>query len=273
MLRNLNAKPISNRPNTTLTLFNQPPLWGKLLSQPGKAENNPNGRARADEKPSITAVGAAKDPVAAPARAEPTRGPGAGEGHNGQGCGHEEDANDATTVRCSVCFVGPARRQLNFKGSKKARSKHDEQQKQEHVENGVGGDDIEHIHTEERGQRQPQCGVDEDDEEPVDEGVADAFSTRFGLLGEEAHRHGNHGEDTRGQQGSQPQPKPQQERPQEAFFAFFICAFLIAVRGRSPFSKHAVLTMFMAAVVFASVVTPMLWLRTVIGPVGFRSDV
>ena len=45
------------------------------MSQPGKALNNPKGKANAEEKPSITAVGAAKDPVAAPASADPTKGP------------------------------------------------------------------------------------------------------------------------------------------------------------------------------------------------------
>ena len=33
----------------------------------------------------------------------------------------------------------------------------DEQQKQEHVENGVRGDDIEHVHTEESSQTNPNA--------------------------------------------------------------------------------------------------------------------
>ena len=45
------------------------------MSQPGKAEKSIKGRARAKENPNITAVGAANDPVAAPASALPTKGP------------------------------------------------------------------------------------------------------------------------------------------------------------------------------------------------------
>ena len=75
LLKNLNANPISTNPKTTFTLFNHPPLWGKLLSHPGNTAKRPNGNANAIEKPSMTAVGAANEPVAAPANADPTSGP------------------------------------------------------------------------------------------------------------------------------------------------------------------------------------------------------
>ena len=73
--KNLKAKPISSSPKTTLTLLSHPPDWGNEFNQPGKAENNINGKASASENPNITAVGAANEPVAAPANALPTRGP------------------------------------------------------------------------------------------------------------------------------------------------------------------------------------------------------
>ena len=96
---------------------------------------------------------------------------------------------------------------------------------------------------------------------------ADALGTRFGLLGEETHRHGNHGEDTWGQQCGQSQTKPEQERPKESFFAF-----LLAFLRRATFAKHAFLAAF-ATVCFAGVVAPMLWLGTIIGTLGLRLDV
>ena len=73
--RNLKANPISRRPKTTFTLLSHPPDCGREFSQPGKAEKSMKGNARASENPNITAVGAAKDPVAAPAKALPTKGP------------------------------------------------------------------------------------------------------------------------------------------------------------------------------------------------------
>ena len=73
-----------------------------------------------------------------------------------------------------------------------------------------------------------------------------------------------HGVNKRGQA----QTKPQQERPKESFFAFFL-AFL----RRATFAKHAFFAMRLATVVFAGVVAPMLWLGTVIGTLRRRLDV
>ena len=75
MDRNLKANPISRSPSTTLTLLSQPPDCGREFNHPGKAEKSMKGKANASENPNITAVGAAKEPVAAPANALPTNGP------------------------------------------------------------------------------------------------------------------------------------------------------------------------------------------------------
>ena len=47
----------SNNPNTTFTEFNQPPDLGKEFNHPGKAANNPKGKANAEENPIIPMVG------------------------------------------------------------------------------------------------------------------------------------------------------------------------------------------------------------------------
>ena len=109
---------------------------------------------------------------------------------------------------------------MNFKCAQEAGTKHQQQGEEEHVENGVGRDDVQHIYPKERRQRQAQACVDEDDERAVDEGVSNAFGARFGLFREEAHGHGDHGEDARRQQRRQAQPEPQKERPKQAFLAF-----------------------------------------------------
>ncbi len=75
MLKNLKANPISRRPKTTFTVLSQPPDEGSELSHPGNALNSINGIESAIEKPNMTAVGAANDPVAAPAKAPPISGP------------------------------------------------------------------------------------------------------------------------------------------------------------------------------------------------------
>ena len=55
--RNLNAKAISKNPKVTLTEFNQPPDCGKEFNQPGKAAKSANGKAIANENPSIPIIG------------------------------------------------------------------------------------------------------------------------------------------------------------------------------------------------------------------------
>ena len=56
-------------------MFSQPPEDGSELSHPGNALKSINGIESAIENPNITAVGAANDPVAAPAKAPPMSGP------------------------------------------------------------------------------------------------------------------------------------------------------------------------------------------------------
>ena len=63
--RNLKARANSKNPSTTFTEFIQLPDLGKVLSQAGKAANNPNGNANAEEKPSITKKGPMYSPLVA----------------------------------------------------------------------------------------------------------------------------------------------------------------------------------------------------------------
>ena len=56
--------------------MSQPPDFGNELSHPGKAANNVNGKAKANEKPNIPIIGAKLTPVvAAVNKTEPTIGP------------------------------------------------------------------------------------------------------------------------------------------------------------------------------------------------------
>src|SRR5690554_5695700 len=75
MLKNLKARASSRNPSTTLTEFNQPPDFGKLLSHSGKTANKPKGMANANEKANIPKIGWRISPPAEAIRIEPTIGP------------------------------------------------------------------------------------------------------------------------------------------------------------------------------------------------------
>ena len=75
MERNLKAKANSKNPNTTFTVFIQPPDFGKECNQPGKAANKAKGKAIANEKPNIPIIGAIPPCEAACTNNEPTIGP------------------------------------------------------------------------------------------------------------------------------------------------------------------------------------------------------
>ena len=152
---------------------------------------------------------------------------------------------------------------MNLKRAQEAGAKHQQQGEEEHVEDGVGRDHVQHIHPEERRQCQAQAGVDEDDEGAVDEGVANAFGTRFGLLCEEADGHGNHGEDARREQRRQAQPKPQEERPKQTFFSLF---------GFVAFTLACVLALGVSMTGFAVVAEVLGW-GAVVGTVPAGTDV
>ena len=72
--KNLSAKASSRKPNTTLTEFIQLPELGNEFSIAGKAANNPNGKASAEENPSIT-VNGPQTSFADATSAEPIIGP------------------------------------------------------------------------------------------------------------------------------------------------------------------------------------------------------
>src|SRR5690606_37037275 len=72
--KNLNANANSKNPNTTFTVFNHPPDFGKEFNQLGKKANKPNGKAIADEKPNILIIGAIPPLVAASNKAVPAIG-------------------------------------------------------------------------------------------------------------------------------------------------------------------------------------------------------
>ena len=73
--KNLKAKAISRNPKVTFTEFNHPPDCGKEFNHPGKAANNANGNAIANEKPNIPIIGPIYPPVAASTNNVPTIGP------------------------------------------------------------------------------------------------------------------------------------------------------------------------------------------------------
>ena len=75
MDKNLKARASSRNPRKTFTVFNQPPDLGREFNQPGKAANNPKGRARAKENPNIPTNGPIPPIVAASTRRVPTIGP------------------------------------------------------------------------------------------------------------------------------------------------------------------------------------------------------
>ena len=54
--RNLIANAISKNPNTTFTVFNQPPDFGRDFNQLGNAANNANGKPSASPNPAIAKV-------------------------------------------------------------------------------------------------------------------------------------------------------------------------------------------------------------------------
>src|SRR3954468_12587678 len=73
---NFSAKAISKNPKTTFTEFNQPPDFGKEFNHPGKAANNPNGKANANAKPNMPQKGPpSPPPAAASTRSVPMIGP------------------------------------------------------------------------------------------------------------------------------------------------------------------------------------------------------
>src|SRR5690606_17663410 len=73
--RNLKANANSKNPKTTLTVFNQPPDFGREFNHPGNAANNPNDNANAIEKPNIPILGTNPPLVAESTIILPTNGP------------------------------------------------------------------------------------------------------------------------------------------------------------------------------------------------------
>src|SRR5919112_684760 len=75
MLRNLSASISSTKPNTTFTVFSQPPERGRLFSQEGKMANKVNGSAKASENPNMPTTGIMVSPRAAKPSTVATMGP------------------------------------------------------------------------------------------------------------------------------------------------------------------------------------------------------
>ena len=55
--KNLKASAISKKPKDTFTELSQPPDCGKEFNHPGNAANKANGKAMANENPSIPIIG------------------------------------------------------------------------------------------------------------------------------------------------------------------------------------------------------------------------
>src|SRR5258708_28986734 len=75
MLKNLNASAISINPNTTFTVFNQPPDFGKDFNQFGKKAKVVNGIAKASAKANMPTIGFRNSPPADETNMLPTSGP------------------------------------------------------------------------------------------------------------------------------------------------------------------------------------------------------
>ncbi len=75
MDKNLKARASSKKPKTTLTEFNHPPDFGRLLIQPGKTAKRVNGIANAREKENMPKIGLINSPPAEEIKMEPTIGP------------------------------------------------------------------------------------------------------------------------------------------------------------------------------------------------------
>ena len=73
--RNLNANANSKNPKNTLTVFNQPPDFGKEFIQPGNIANKAKGNAMANENPNIPTIGAIPPFEADSTNSVPTIGP------------------------------------------------------------------------------------------------------------------------------------------------------------------------------------------------------
>ena len=73
--KNLKAKANSKKPNDTLTEFIHPPDFGKEFNQVGNKANSINGKAMAEEKPSIPTIGAMPPLEADSTSKVPTIGP------------------------------------------------------------------------------------------------------------------------------------------------------------------------------------------------------
>ena len=71
----MKANASSKNPKTTLTVFNQPPDFGKEFSHPGNIANNIKGKAKANENPNIPTIGAIPPLEAASTKRVPTIGP------------------------------------------------------------------------------------------------------------------------------------------------------------------------------------------------------
>src|SRR5882672_9123548 len=75
MLKNLNASAISTKPNTTFTVFSQPPDFGKDFNQFGKKAKVVNGIAKARANANMPTIGFKNSPPADETKMLPTSGP------------------------------------------------------------------------------------------------------------------------------------------------------------------------------------------------------
>src|SRR5690554_7728041 len=73
--KNLNANANSKNPKNTFTVLSHPPDFGREFIHPGKAANNPKGKANASEKPNIPTKGAIPPRDAASTNNIPIMGP------------------------------------------------------------------------------------------------------------------------------------------------------------------------------------------------------
>ena len=128
----------------------------------------------------------------------------AGEAHQRQREGHQEDADEARRLLgLAVHGIAPLRRERNLERAEERGRKDHQQEAEEDVEHGVGGQGIQRAGAEQGRDDQSQSHVDDDDGRPVGAGIADALLLVLRALQEEADRHRDDGPHAGGEQGQQ----------------------------------------------------------------------
>ena len=126
------------------------------------------------------------------------------ERHQRQREGHEEDGEQSCgAFRFGIDLRRPRRGQRQFEGAEEGCRKYHQQQTEQDVEYGIGGEGVEGAGTKEQRDRQTQQDVDDDDAQAVNGGLADGLRAFFVTFQEERYGHGDDGPYAGGKQGEE----------------------------------------------------------------------